>query len=235
MKDEEIKQEAENYARKNKDEIAQNLSLISTYIPDTTPISIFMAGSPGAGKTEFSKSLIDIMDSRKVVRIDSDDLRNLLPGYTGKNSHLFQGATSILVDKIHDKVLKNKQTFIFDGTLSNYERAVRNISRSLEKSRKVFVFYIYQKPEVAWNFTQEREVVEHRKINKSDFINHFIESQKTLSLLRVHFGTRITIIIVRKNFQTNKVEEMIEIEPKDPSIDDFMDMVYTADILNEIL
>jgi len=235
MKDEEIKQEAENYARKNKDEIAQNLTLISTYIPDTTPISIFMAGSPGAGKTEFSKSLIDIMDSRKVVRIDSDDLRNLLPGYTGKNSHLFQGATSILVDKIHDKVLKNKQTFIFDGTLSNYERAVRNISRSLEKSRKVFVFYIYQKPEVAWNFTQEREVVEHRKINKSDFINHFIESQKTLSFLRVHFGTKITIIIVRKNFQTNKVEEMIEIEPKDPSIDDFMDMVYTADILNEIL
>lgn len=151
MKDKEIKKKAEEFARANKSIIANKLTDISVHKPELVPISIFMAGSPGAGKTEFSKNLIEILQNTnlKAIRIDSDDLRGYIPGYTGNNSHLFQSAVSIIVDKIHDKVLKNKQTFILDGTLSKYERSVKNIERSINKSRTInlekYLFFIFIK------------------------------------------------------------------------------------------
>jgi adenylylsulfate kinase-like enzyme len=42
------------------------------------PFSIFMAGSPGAGKTEFSKRLMLLL-RESIVRIDPDEVRNFLP------------------------------------------------------------------------------------------------------------------------------------------------------------
>lgn len=63
-----------------------------------------MAGSPGAGKTEASKALLEefVEKGRKVLRIDPDDLRSEFEHYSGNNSWLFQPAVSILVEKIHD-------------------------------------------------------------------------------------------------------------------------------------
>ena len=48
------------------------------------PITIFMAGSPGAGKTEVSKILLKRFPFQ-AVRIDADQVRALCPGYTGQN------------------------------------------------------------------------------------------------------------------------------------------------------
>ncbi|WP_369700297.1 zeta toxin family protein [Halomonas sp. I5-271120] len=45
-------------------------------------------------------------------------MRDHFPGYTGNNSWLFQRAVSIVVDKIHDLMLNQRQSFILDGTLS---------------------------------------------------------------------------------------------------------------------
>ncbi|MEK7178926.1 MAG: zeta toxin family protein [Patescibacteria group bacterium] len=105
MTDEEICIQAIEFAKKNKVRIAEELTDPAKYEPEITPVSVFMAGSPGAGKTEFSKSLIEILEAdqeRRVVRIDSDEIRRLIPGYTGNNSHLFQGAISLVVEKMHD-------------------------------------------------------------------------------------------------------------------------------------
>ena len=83
-----IKNKAEEYARLNKKRLAAELTDISKYLPDESPISVFMAGSPGAGKTEYSKNLIRSLErdkNHKVIRVDPDDLRHYFPGYTGKN------------------------------------------------------------------------------------------------------------------------------------------------------
>ena len=98
-----------------------------------------MAGSPGAGKTEASKALIaDLQpEGSEILRIDPDDLREEFEDYTGANSYLFQRAVSILVEKLHDFALKQKQSFLLDGTLSNHEIAEKNIGRSLDKKRFV--------------------------------------------------------------------------------------------------
>jgi len=100
----------------------------------------------------------------RVVRIDADELRDRMPGYTGHNSNLFHGAVSLIVEKIHGLVLSKNQTFILDGTFSKYEKAADNIRRSLDKNRTIFIFYIYQTPRTAWRLTQAREILEIVKI-----------------------------------------------------------------------
>src|ERR1039457_1930562 len=96
--DEEIKARAIEFAREHKKEIARDLTDPKRFPPDAIPVSVFIAGSPGAGKTESSQQLIKKLssDGHAVLRIDSDDLRRQFKEYTGKNSSLFQSATSII-------------------------------------------------------------------------------------------------------------------------------------------
>ena len=75
---------------------------------------------------------------------------------------------SILVEKINDLALKQKQSFILDGTLSNFDKAKTNIEPSLKKRRPIQILYVYQKPQLAWDFVQKREKVEGRRIRLED-------------------------------------------------------------------
>ena len=92
---------------------------------------IFMAGSPGAGKTEFVKELKELDKKRQLTSkesfgvIDPDALRDCLPGYTGDNSHLFQNAISIGVGVLFRSALKNSQNIIVDGTFSNHKHVMK--------------------------------------------------------------------------------------------------------------
>lgn len=238
MTNEEIQKVAEEFAKKNKEKIAKELTDPAIFIPDAMPVSAFMAGSPGAGKTEFSKFLIQLLEKQrnhKVVRIDGDDARSLLPQYTGTNSYLFQYAITLIVEKIHDLALHNKQTFVLDGTLSNFDKAVVNINRSLTKQRPVLIFYIYQKPDVAWKFTLAREEKEGRNIPKKEFIRQFLDARDTVDKLRKHFGANVAIFLVKKDFRTHTVEDIMDIEKTGKQIDDYIPERYTEDELNASL
>jgi predicted ABC-type ATPase len=197
-----------------------------------------MAGSPGSGKTEFSRNLIKIIEEGRecrVVRIDSDEIRELIPEYTGNNSYLFQMATTLIVEKMHDYVLQQSQNFILDGTLWKYEKATENINRSLQKNRPVFIFYNYQKPEVAWRFTQAREELEGRNIKKSVFIDQFLGARETIQKISDELGNQITNFFVKKDIEKNTIEDMVKIEPKVTRIDDYIQVDYTKDVLEKIL
>jgi len=235
---EKIKLAAEEFARANKKRIAKELTDKTKYAPDELPFSVFMAGSPGAGKTEYSKNLIESLEknqNHKVIRIDGDDLRQYLPGYSGNNSYLFQGAISIIVDKIHDMAIDNKQTFLLDGTLSKYDRAASNIIRSLDKDRQVRIFYVYQRPEVAWKFTVARETAEGRNIPKDAFIERFLDSRRTIDRIRKDFDERVVIFLVKKNFETHAVEDIVEIKADGPQIEHYVGVGYTKDDLEKLL
>lgn len=238
MIDEEIRAQAIEFAKRNKIRIAKKLTDPTIYAPDIVPISVFMAGSPGAGKTEFSKNLIKILEDGKecrVVRIDGDEVRPLIPGYTGDNSHLFQGAISLIVEKMHDLVLHNKQSFVLDSTFAKHEKAADNIKRSLKKSRLVFIFYIYQKPEVAWKFTQAREAAEGRNIPKSAFIEQFLGAREVVSRVSADFGDKLVIFLVKKDFEKNTVENIVKIDPSKAKVDDCIQEHYTEDNLEKCL
>ena len=237
-KEMEIKAQADQFAKENKKRLAKELTDISAYAPDESSISVFMAGSPGAGKTEYSKNFIDDLEGRKkhkVIRIDADEFRRCIPGYTGTNSYLFQGAISIIVNAVHDLALDQKQTFLMDGTLSNYDRAAQNINWSLSRNRPVFIFYVYQKPEVAWKFTKAREVTEGRNIPKDVFIERFLSARDVTLRIRKDFDQRVVIYLVKKDFETHAVEDIIKIEKDGLQIDHYIQERYTKDELEKLL
>ena len=82
-----IQEQALAFAKANRRQIARRLTDPKVYAPEEHPVSVFMAGSPGAGKTEASIELIDKLGT-PVIRIDPDELRNECPGYGGAKSRV---------------------------------------------------------------------------------------------------------------------------------------------------
>jgi predicted ABC-type ATPase len=185
------------FARKNKKPIARRLTDRDRYPSEEQPVSVFMAGSPGAGKTEASIELLE--EKPGAIRIDPDEFRGEFAEYTGGNSWLFQGAISILVDKTLDLALAQRQSFLLDGTLSRYDIAKRNIDRPLAKDRKVQILYVYQNPLLAWEFVQAREAQEGRRIPVEDFVNQYFSARDVVNRLKSELGKRISVDLLFKN------------------------------------
>lgn len=210
--DNKIKQEAEKFARENKKKIAKQI--LDGYVSVSDLTSFFMAGSPGAGKTEMSVNFVKNSfeaNGIKILRVDTDDYRGYFDKYDGTNSDLFQSAASIITEKIYDLVLEQRVNFIMDGTMANLDKAKLNIERSLQKRRKVVIFYIHQSPVVAWEFTKARERVEGRKISQEVFINGYLNSRENIKELKKVFGDRITILLIYKNYLNDSVEKVDEL------------------------
>lgn len=194
-----IEADALEYARKNKRELAKWFTDINRFPPEEHPVSVFMAGSPGAGKTEASIELLAQLKDSQIMRIDPDELRSEFQQYDGTNAWLFQGAVSIFVDKIHDLALKQKQSFLLDGTLSNYKKAKRNINRSLDKGRIVQILYVYQDPIQAWEFVQAREADEGRHISPETFIEQYFSARDVVNRIKRELGKDIQVELLFKN------------------------------------
>lgn len=229
----EIVNDALAFAKANRNAIAIKYTNKKDYLPEVDPVSIFMAGSPGAGKTETSISLIKVLGiEKKFNRIDPDDLRSEFQLYNGSNSYLFQRAVSILVERLHDKVLQQKQSFILDGTLSNLAVARKNISRSLKRKRQILIYYCYQDPILAWQFVLKREKVEGRKILINDFINQYFSARNVVNKLKEIYENKINIFIVERTLN----EENLRIIQLANNIDSHIAEKYTYTMLyNKLL
>ena len=201
VEEKQIEQDALAFARDNKKTIARRLTDPTRYIPENEPVSVLMAGSPGAGKTETSIELLNLIKKEgiEILRIDPDELRHEFSAYTGDNSWLFQKGVSVLVEKIHDFALKQKQSFLLDGTLSHYDKAEQNIARSLKKGRVVQILYVYQEPMLAWEFVQSREALEGRRIRPEHFIKQYFAARNVVNRLKEQFGQQIKVDLLFKN------------------------------------
>lgn len=185
-----------------------------SFPPATLPVTAFMAGSPGAGKTEFVKELKKIdtkgqLGQQPFAVIDPDAIRDFLPGYSGSNSYLFQNAISIAVGKLFRMTLKNRQNVIVDGTFANYDRAKENVERALANKTQIVIFYVFQHPAVAWDFTLKREAVEGRRIRKNDFIDKFIRSKECVDRIKKEFEDKIQLNIIVKDYKDTKFNKRI--------------------------
>lgn len=190
---------AMDFARNNKKAIARRITDRSIYPSEEDPVSVFMAGSPGAGKTEASIALLKQFGDTPVLRIDPDELRSEFAEYIGGNAWLFQGAVSILVEKIIDKALEQRQSFLLDGTLANLRIARSNIERSIGRGRFVQILYVYQEPMLAWKFVQAREASEGRRIRTEHFIEQYFAARDVVNQLKLEFGKEIRVDLLLKN------------------------------------
>ncbi|MFD1008935.1 zeta toxin family protein [Oceanisphaera ostreae] len=200
MNDQQITEKAIVAAKKMKKVIAKKMV---DHLPKEDPAdSIFMAGSPGAGKTETARFLITSFQERdgvEFVHIENDELRKEFEDYDGLNSPLFQTPATLLVEAIHDRALRRNVSFILDSTLSSFEKAKSNIERSLKRGRNVYIIFVYQEPTQAWQLVKARETVEGRRVPKEVFVEQFIESQRVVSELKKIFKDQINIMFIEKN------------------------------------
>ncbi|WP_231570518.1 zeta toxin family protein [Shewanella sp. ZOR0012] len=193
MTDQEITEKAIKEAKKMKKEVASKL--VDAFPLEDLPVSVFMAGSPGAGKTETARAMIRAFANEHgqgLVHIENDELKKEFEDYNGLNSPLFQRPA----EAIHDRALKRNVSFILDSTLSSFDKAKDNIERSLKRSRYVLIIFVYQEPEQAWKLVKAREKVEGRRVPEAVFVEQFLESQRVVSELKRHFKDKINITFI---------------------------------------
>src|SRR5690606_19667964 len=119
-----LSEEALAYAKTHQKRLIRELIDLDIYHPSKNPFTLFMAGSPGSGKTEYSQSLLGKLEAKhpaqKIVRLDTDELRDLLPEhYDGTNSDEVQAAATLLFDKAFDFIQKKNLNAIIDTTFAS--------------------------------------------------------------------------------------------------------------------
>lgn len=82
--------------------------------------------------------------------IDADYFRAQFPEYNGKNSSVFQKASSWLVEQSLKYVLEHGYSFILEDTFAILS-AEKNIIRALKNNFRVTIFYVYQDRSTDWN------------------------------------------------------------------------------------
>lgn len=231
--------------------------LLKRFIEDKKPLplalfSYFMAGSPGAGKTEFSQRympgiinefngyIVDNLDQigfnirqydSLFVRIDADEIREFFPQYQKANvsecikgnAHVIQSAVNRALDILREYCFKNDISFLHDGTFGNLETMQRMVQKSLQKQRSVEIFYIYLDPLIAWEFTKARESIEGRNIMREKFIDQFFDARSNVDIIKKKFDSQIKINCVIK--MGDDMENVI-IRQDISNIDKFLDRYY---------
>ena len=194
------------WIQKHKREFINDLIKKSGAVPDDNPSAIFMAGLPGAGKTEFSKNLISNL-RLNVVRLDMDEIATNIEGYKPEAADKYREGASSLLNGTFDAVVKQGLDFIMDGTFSS-KYARRNVNRAINHGYSVKIIYIYQDPKLAWRFTLEREKVEHRSIDLDGFIESYFNTiQNVRDILSTVPVGKIALDIILKD-SYNKSREV---------------------------
>ena len=186
------------WIRKHKREFINSLITKSGATPDGNPSAIFMAGLPGAGKTEFSKNLISNL-RLNVVRLDMDEIAANIEGYKPEIADRYREGASSLLNGAFDIVIKRGLDFIMDGTFSS-KYAQRNVCRAINHGYSVKIIYIYQDPKLAWHFTLEREKVEHRLIDLDGFVESYFNTIRNIyDVLNTTLTAKIALDIILKD------------------------------------
>ncbi|MDO9399708.1 MAG: zeta toxin family protein [bacterium] len=222
-------EEAKQFIKQNKKLLFEKFANKNIYQSSKCPISIFMAGSPGAGKTEYSKRFIERFTG-DIVRIDADDIREIIPQYNGYNSDIVQGGASIGVDILYNYALKQKYSLLLDGTFAKFNIVYRNIKRSLDKGREVIIYYIYQEPLIAWEFTKKREKLEGRTVPKKIFIESFLNARENAVKIKSIFKDKINVYLIIKNYSNNIKESYFDVY-----IDSYIKAQYSKKDLEKML
>ena len=95
------------------------------------------------------------------------------------------------------------------------------------------IFYIYQDPIIAWDFTKKREALEGRKIPKSAFIEAFFGAKENVNKIKEIFQDKIKIFLVVKNLNNDDDTEKSKFNID--NIDNYLKVNYTKKSLEELL
>lgn len=233
-----LQDDAFEYIKIHSSELISKFASLDEYPTILNPEAFFMAGSPGAGKTEYSIKFIKLLEEkdvkRKIVRIDADEIRSFIPMYDKHNSDLVQRAAVKGVDILLNKVFDKDQEFLLDATFAVFDISYKNIARALKHGRKISIFYIHQDPLKAWQLTQVRENIEGRKVPKEVFIKAYFNAKENVNKIKAEFGKEVTLTLIDKNYSLG-AEGLEKTFINIDNIDNYLKMKYNTNFLEENL
>jgi len=196
------------WARSKKKGLVKSILGKHKYISSETPKIIFMAGLPGAGKTEFANKLLPQLEPR-MLQIDMDELAEQIQEYRPKKAHLFRAGATIILEFLFDKALDRKIDILLDGTFG-HPKALQNVERAIERHHYIArVYLILQDPQYAWEKTQYREILQHRAIDLGRFCDTYFYILENINKLQVKYGEKVPITVVLKN-KDNSLKDIIQ-------------------------
>ena len=186
------------------------------YPSEKQPVSFFLAGSPGAGKTESALAIIE--SGVPAVHIDADEIRKFIPMFHGTNAEEVQGAAALGVEKLYDHVLKSRQSCILDGTFTPCAKAELNVQRSLKAGRRIHIVYVFQPPLIAWEYTKIRAQRLGRSVPKEIFIRAFFEAPRNVMNIKQKYGEQVIVDAIEKNYESKTERSINDIEQFDEDL-----------------
>lgn len=221
--------ELDAWVRSHRKEFVRKLISNSGAVKTAHPAAIFMAGLPGSGKTEFTKSWIE-NSGLKVVRLDMDEIASQIDTYSPRKADKYRKAASALLNRAYDKVVNGRYDFIMDGTFGGGS-AVQNIERAVKHGYHVKIVYIYQSPKLAWEYTVAREKIEHRAIKFDGFVEVYYRTLNNLKKLDDLALKNVFLDLVVKDAQNRITRTYDDISIKD--IDQYVKIEYNEDDLRK--
>lgn len=112
-------------------EIAQRYLAKQPKVPASErPLAILTGGLPGSGKTT---GVMGDIDRSNKVYINSDDIKDLMPGYEGWNAAVYHRESEDISQLVLDIARERKQHLIFDYTMKSGESALMRV-RDLQRA-----------------------------------------------------------------------------------------------------
>ena len=200
------------------------------------PLSVFMAGSPGAGKTETAKRIArDFAETNSggIWHIDPDNFRAEFPDYSDKTADSYQEAIRYLAEFAMLNALELRRDFIMDGTFSDIVRQRRHVGWSVKAKRRAVIVYVHQSPQIAWKLVRSRRAAEGRSVPPEVFVRSYLGAYKTASAIKAEFGGAVQLNLVVKD-NNNPEKDKFRVE-NIASLDKYLGIEYNEDMLRKIV
>lgn len=202
----------------------ENYQISDNFIP-----VIFLAGAPGAWKTEWIDSFPGV---ENYIVLDTDKYRTLFNGYTWTNAHEFHQYASRVMDRMYSYCIKKWYNVIMDGTFSNSQKVAENIAQCDKKCLSFSIVLVVQDPVISYLYTKKREQEKSRSVPREAFIQKFFSSIK---MVRDIFEKYPNIILfITKKRKTHP--KFTDLRAKDIlQFDKLTNIRYTEEELDKIL
>lgn len=174
--------------------------------------AIFLAGAPGAGKTEFIESISALKEWQRFVVLDTDIYRSLFEGYSGSNAHEFQQYASRVMDKLFSFCMNNGLRVIMDGTFAAKGSKIdENIAQCVRHKRLFSIVLIYQDATISYLYTKIREMKQIRHVPREEFIKKYFASIDNVFRIAQDCPlANIQIVIKKQDIDEPKIYDTIK-------------------------
>jgi UDP-N-acetylglucosamine kinase len=95
----------------------------------------------------------------------------------------------------------------------------------------VQIYFVYQDPLDAWEFTKIRERKEGRRVPKDAFINAYFASRQNIKQVKDELGDAVLLTLIIKNYTTGERKVLDNVD----SIEKYIPKIYNKDELEGMI